>query len=78
MKIEEWQTGLLEVESLAKAYEETKKELYRVKAEAKKEAIEEGAAMAELFIEKISEGIGLKAEEKREEEKVEQASESES
>lgn len=76
--VEEWQVGLLEVRSLAEAYEKTKKNLYRVKAEAKKEAIEEGAKLSEQYVARILEAIGLKEkEEKKEVEKREQAGESE-
>ncbi|RLJ02258.1 MAG: hypothetical protein DRP11_03210 [Candidatus Aenigmatarchaeota archaeon] len=61
--VEEWQVGLLEVKSLAEAYEKTKKDLYRVKAEAKKEAIEEGSKMAEQYVDKLLKAIGLKEKE---------------
>ena len=60
MSVEQWQIGMLEVKGLAEAFEKTKRELYRVKASAKKQAIEEGARLSEQYVAKILEGIGLK------------------
>jgi len=80
-EVEEWESGIIETESLAEALRETKQDFYKLKASEKRKSIEEGAAMAELFIEQISEGIGLKKpeekkEEKKEADKSEQAGES--
>ena len=48
-----------------------------MKAEAKKEAIEEGAEMAEEYVRQILEGIGLLKKEKEAEKSEQQTSESE-
>jgi len=74
-EIEEWQSGIIETRSLADALHKAKQDLYRLKASAKKEAIEEGAKMAEEYVRQILEGIGLK---EKEAEKSEQTSKSES
>jgi len=63
-EVEAWQSGTIEVKSLAEALHKAKQELYRVKASAKKEAIEEGTRLSEEYVAQILEAIGLKKEEK--------------
>jgi len=75
--IEAWQSGLKETKALSHALHEAKQKYYSLLATSKKEAIEEGAAMAELFIEKISEGLGLKEPGKKEEKEKKEEGKSE-
>jgi len=64
-EVEAWQSGAVEVKSLAEALHKAKQNLYRIKASAKKEAIEEGARLSEEYVAQILEAIGLKEKEEK-------------
>jgi len=62
-KIEEYKAGLVAEGATAKALADATLKLYRVEADAKKKAIEEGSKMALLYISKLLVALGLVAEE---------------
>jgi len=68
-KIEAFKADLVAIEDLSKALTDSKLKYVRLKADSKKTAIEEGAKMAEEYLDKILQALGMRDPPKAVEEK---------
>jgi len=68
-KIEEFKADLVAIEDLSNALTDSKLKYVRLKADSKKTAIEEGAKMAEEYLDKILQALGMRDPPKAVEEK---------